>query len=88
MTRFLTGQQDATFFGAAAHWLQARSKTGTRHHLNNQQIMAMREMEGQAAKLWWGIRAAVEIVEQEGISIPEPRTHSMDWVRDGVHMPR
>ena len=82
------GTQDASFLGAAASWLQSQRKSADRHHLNNQQILAMRDMESQASKLWWGIRAAVEVVEDEEISIPEPRTHAMDWVRDGVRMPR
>lgn len=83
-----SGTQDASFFGAAASWLQAHSRGANRHHLTNQQILAARDMESQASKLWWAIRAAYEIVEEEDISIPEPRTHGMDWVRDGVRMPR
>lgn len=81
------GTQDGSFFGAAANWLQSHKSNAHRHHFNNQQIMAIKDMEGQASRLWWSIRSAVEIVEEEGISIPEPRTHARDWVRDGVHMP-
>ena len=81
------GAQDASFFGAAASWLQGHGSGNLRYHLNNQQIQASRLMEEQVGRLWWSIRGAVELVEDQTVKLPEPRTHRMDWVRDGVRMP-
>lgn len=47
-----------------------------------------RDLDGQAKRLWGAVRAAMEVVGQETVALPESRTVHIDWVRDDVHMPK
>jgi hypothetical protein len=46
------------------------------------------EVDGRAADLWAGMRTALAAAGEDIVRLPERRTDAVDWVRDGVHMPR
>lgn len=82
----VTGTRDNGLMGVAAGWLHQKSM-GNSNHLSSHAKAVVKSLDTRAYALWSKIWKAAHIADSN-FRLPESRTYTRDWVRDGVHIPR
>ncbi len=79
-----SGGVDSGLMGAASGWLHRSSMSHGKHLFTP----VARSLDVKAADLWLRLRHAATMHKDGNVRLPDSRTMTLDWVRDGVHMRR